>query len=257
MVLTIKHKLVIYRRFEKDIWGYCYTDNRCEYIYNVRPRKYGKTRPLKLNLKGIYKIKSPYLAFFYRLWWIRRHRYYKKRQRYVYRFDAPKIRRKRRKFNRRFISLRLTRLYFLTFQDNQFRRLFKKAVKLDGNFETNYLKFLEGRALAIIYRLNLSSDIFWLLGFVKAGNIYLDFLPIKWINAVIPVGKLITVKKKWHLKFINGLLKRIKLRTLMFPSPTFIFASYSCFFFYLMRYPKRRDLVYPYAIDLQRITGYY
>lgn len=30
MVLTIKHKLTIYKRFQQDIWGYCYSDLNCE-----------------------------------------------------------------------------------------------------------------------------------------------------------------------------------------------------------------------------------
>jgi hypothetical protein len=31
---------------------------------------------------------------------------------------------------------------------------------MDGNFELNYLRFLEGRVVTIAYRLNISSDIF-------------------------------------------------------------------------------------------------
>lgn len=77
------------------------------------------------------------------------------------------------------------------------------------------------------------------------------------VNNLVPIGKMITINKKWHAKFINTLEKRIKLRTLLFPAPNFMYTSYSCFFFYLMRYPRRKDLVYPFAIDLQRITGYY
>jgi len=85
---------------------------------------------------------------------------HRRRRRYVYCFDMPEFFRKKRTFNRRFVSLRLTRLYFLTFQDYQFRKLFRKAARMAGNFETNYLMFLEGRILGLLYRLNFSADIF-------------------------------------------------------------------------------------------------
>jgi hypothetical protein len=99
-----------------------------------------------------YLIKSPILKFFYKIFHERAR--YKKftNERLVYTFHGPLFRKKIKKFNMRFISIRLTRLYFLTFQDYQFRSLLRKAVKLDGNFEVNYMKFLECRLLSIIYR---------------------------------------------------------------------------------------------------------
>lgn len=259
MVLTTKHRFTIYKRFQKDIWGYCFTDERCEYIYQQFQTRFGlRNKILRLNMGTVFKLKSPYLKYFFKLWWDRRKYFLRKRQRYIYKFNAPTHFRKHRKFNKRFISIRLTRLYFLTFQDFQFRRLFRRAAKMDGNFETNYLRFLEGRVLAIAHRLNFFADIFYILNFIKTGNnFFLDFKPINLVNELIPIGQMITLNKKWHIKIINNLLKRIKLRTLLFPAPKFLYTSYSCFFFYLMRYPKRDDLVYPFAIDLQRITGYY
>lgn len=31
--ITTRHKMTIYRQFECDVWGYCYTDESMEYIY--------------------------------------------------------------------------------------------------------------------------------------------------------------------------------------------------------------------------------
>lgn len=265
MVLTTRHKLLLYRRFECDIWGYCYTDESVELLFKnlfegKKPNtpSWWKPRVIQIKLADIHKFKSRYFRFFYKLWWERRSLVKKRRSRYVYKFDFPPRWRPPRKFNFRFISVRLTRLYFITFQDHQFRKIFRSAAKKDGNFETNYLRILECRALAIAYRLNLSPDIFWLLNFVKTGRYFLlDFQPIQFINLIIPIGKLLTVTEEWRWKFLQRLQKRICLRTILFPVPKFIFSSYSCFFFYLMRYPLRTDLVYPFSIDLQRITGYY
>lgn len=141
MVLTIKHKFSLYRRFQYDIWGYCYTDTKCAYLYDVKLRKFGKAYPKRISLKNAYKLKSSYLSFFFKLWWERKRRSHHFKRRYIYRFDMPLTYRRKRKWSLRFISIRLARLYFLTFQDYQFRKLFRKAAKLEGNFEKNYLCF--------------------------------------------------------------------------------------------------------------------
>ena len=191
------------------------------------------------------------------MWWHQRKAWRKAISRLTYQYDMAPAPRRRFNMNRRFAALRLTRLYFLTFQDHQFRKLFRNTAKMDGNFEINYLRFLEGRAFAIIYRLNFTPDVFWLLSFVKAGsNFFLEYKPISLLNMLIPVGKLITIRRKWHRTFAIQIFKRIKLQTLLFPTPKFIYSSYRFFFFYLLRYPKRTDLFYPFALDLQRITGY-
>lgn len=36
-----------------------------------------------------------------------------------------------------------------------------------------------------------------------------------------------------------------------------MFISYKCHFSYLMRFPRKKDILYPFAVDAQRITGYY
>lgn len=249
MILTIKHKFIIYRRFETDIWGYCYTNLRCRFF---------KALENKRSLKELYKLRSPILQFFYKLYREKAKQTYFKHKRLIYKFHGPIFERKKKKFNLRFVSIRLTRLYFLTFQDYQFRKLFRRAIKLDGNFEINYLRFLECRLLAIIYKLNYTNNIFWLLRFIKQkNNIFIDFKPINKINSIVPVGKLITITNKWRLAFDYRLLKRLNKKLLYFNRPNFLFISYKCHFAYLMRFPRKKDIIYPFALDVQRITGYY
>jgi len=252
--------MTIYKRFRRDIWGYSFTDTKCEVAYKNEGKvdRYGrKLRPYLIRLSNLHLVKSSYLKFFFMLWWRKRKMRRKRQGRYVYKFDAPAPYRKWLKFNKRFVSLRLTRLYFITLQDHQFRKVFRSAAKQDGNFEVNYLRFLEGRIVSIIYRLNLSADIFWLIKFMKEGCFSVEYNSITFPNYIVPIGKLLTVSKSWHAKFIMTLSKRIKLRTLLFPTPAFIYACYRMFWFYLLRYPRRRDLIYPFPLDLQRITGYY
>lgn len=123
MVLTIKHKFVIYRRFEIDIWGFCFAS-----VENLETEVKQNVR----LLTDLYLIRSPYLKFFYRLFYERASYRNYLSKRLVYKFQGPIFTRRRKKFNWRFLSIRLTRLYFLTFQDFQFRCLRKKATKLDG-----------------------------------------------------------------------------------------------------------------------------
>lgn len=117
MILTIKHKFSIYRKFEQDIWGICFTD--------VRVKDYSSAKSLR-------DIRSPYLRFFYKLYYEKRKSREVDQRRYVYRLDVIPTKRVYKNVKKRFISIRITRLYFLTFQDYQFRRLFKRASKMDG-----------------------------------------------------------------------------------------------------------------------------
>lgn len=121
---------------------------------------YFKLLSNKRSVKELYKLRSPILSFFYKLYRLKAKIRHFRNKRLVYRFHGPIFQRKRKKFNLRFISIRLTRLFFLTFQDYQFRRLFRRAIKLDGNFEVNYLRFLECRVLSIVYKLIILMTFF-------------------------------------------------------------------------------------------------
>lgn len=61
MILTIKHKFILYRKFETDIWGYCYSNLRCQ-------NKNFKLLKNKRSLSELYKLRSPLVQFFYKLY---------------------------------------------------------------------------------------------------------------------------------------------------------------------------------------------
>ena len=149
MLLTITKKLFWCRKYECDIWGYCYTDEKVAYIYkNViedtppPPPKFKskykfKQRPRKLREILIYKsklhlLKSRYFTFFLTLWQERRKLYHKRFLRYTYRYDFPVRWRPPKKHNFRFLSIRLTRLFFFYSYDHQFRQMFRASAKKDG-----------------------------------------------------------------------------------------------------------------------------
>lgn len=109
MTLLVKHKFSHYRRFEIDIWGVCFNDVRAKKV-----KKYTTEKELAVN------VKSPYFKFFYKLWARKKAAWEARKKRYVYRLDMLPPDRPKKKFNQRFLSIRLTRLYFITLQDHHF-----------------------------------------------------------------------------------------------------------------------------------------
>lgn len=82
MILTIKHKFGIYRRFELDIWGLCYTDTRA------------KAAKKGIDPDRIKYFKSPYLKFFYKLYDAKQKFRELNKRRYIYRLDIMPVYRK-------------------------------------------------------------------------------------------------------------------------------------------------------------------
>ena len=130
MILLIKKKGDYYRRYKLDIWGLSFCNEKNSEKYNH------KSWLLRFFLK-IYKKKIE-------KWW-------KSKRRYIYRIDIIDIAEKIKKWNKRWLSIRLCRLYFLTLQDHQFRNLFKKASKLSGDLSLNYCYLLECRTITMKY----------------------------------------------------------------------------------------------------------
>jgi hypothetical protein len=236
MILLIKKKGNYYRRFKLYLWCliFCYENNSKE--------NHHRSWILRFFLK-IYKKKIE-------KWW-------QNKKRYIYRIDIIDIPKKIKKWNKRWLSIRLCRLYFLTLQDHQFRNIFKKASKLTGNLELNYCYYLECRTITIIYRTNFLANIFNCIMFIKRNRLFINNYPINYINAVIPVNSLIKPSEIWIPWIKYHLYKRIILKSILFNTPKFLFISFRFWLVFLLKKPKRNDLVYPISIDIQRISGYY
>lgn len=236
MILLIKRKGDYYRRFKLDIWGLSFVDEK--------------------NSKEEHR-RSWILRFFLKIYRKKIERWWRNRRRYIYRIDIIDIPKKIKRWNKRWLSIRLCRLYFLTIQDHQFRNMFKKASKLTGNLGTNYCHLLECRTITIVYRTNFLANIFNCIMFVKRNRLYINRTPLSYINAVIPVNSLIRPSRVWLLWIRYHLYKRLSLRSVLFNTPRFIFISFKFWAAFLIKKPQKRDLIYPISIDIQRISGYY
>lgn len=236
MILLIKQKCNYYRRFELDIWGLSYVDSKAN----------------EVEFK-----KSWFIFFFLRMFKERMANKWKRMRRYIYRIDIIDIRRRKKKWNKRWVSLRLTRLYFLTLQDHQFRMMFRKANKMSGDLESNYCHLLECRLFPLTYRTNFLPNMFLALDFCKKKRLFINYKTINYVNAIIPVGTFITARKLWRKWIKFQFLKRLKLKAVLFNTPRYFFMSWQYYFLYMLRKPRKKDFVYPIAIDIQRITGFY
>lgn len=243
MLVISKFRNAYYRRFKEDIWGFLITNT------SIRRVKVGK--------RFKFTHKNWLLKFFYRIEKARFERWLQRKRRYVYRIDINAPTKRTKKLKIRFVTVRLTRLYFLTLKDHQFRKIFRRAAFLDGNLEDNYLHAIEGRLVAFLYRCNFFKNIFEILDIIKQGVIYVDKKVINVPNYKVPVSKFVTINYKWHKRLKYDWIKRTQKNSWMFSTPQYIYTSFLFYYAYLLTLPKRKYLVYPFKIDIQRLTGYY
>lgn len=122
----------------------------------------------------------------------RRMRLSVRHRRYIYRLDTVETYKKRKYHDERFISVRVTRLYFRLFKDFQFRKLFKRATKLDGNLESNYCYLLECRLSSILYRSNFLVNMFDIPKYIEKGHVLINNRIIDKSHYLLPIGEFLT-----------------------------------------------------------------
>jgi ribosomal protein S4 len=102
---------------------------------------------------------------------------------------------------RHLYTLRLTLLFYINLKLRNFQKMAKKAKKLDGYFEENFLLLLECRLPAAIYRSALITNMFDAFLFVKKRNVIVNGLIVPYINYVVPLMKIVQVEP-----IVKGLL---------------------------------------------------
>jgi len=230
MVLTIKRRFGIYKRFEQDIWGLSFSDFQLEN---------------KIN------------NFFFELYLLKQEFKLDRVRRYVYRIDVINPKRFKKKFKSRFLTLRLVKLFFLTLKYKQFRHMAYRAAEQDGLFQSNFCSLLEGRLVSMVYRTNFIYSMFEAIAFVKTGNVFINNVLINYVNHIVKVGDFITFFEGAHTRFKYNFLKRFVTKTILFNTPRYMYVSYKLFFAFMEKFPKDDDLVYPIKLDIYRATAFY
>lgn len=167
-----------------------------------------------------------------------------KKKDFYFRIDIINPEKIERKISKKITSLRLLKLFYLILSEQNFKRLSKRAWRTRGNYQTNYLYFLECRLGSIFYRCTFADNMF--------TNVRLALEKCIWVNKEIKIFKNSKVPLmtffgiRYCLKgfFYWDLWKRLRRRSIIFNVPRFIFNSLSLFASALIRFPKKNDLVY-------------
>ena len=143
MIIVIKNKLLLYRRFKVDIWGLCKshmmygtkraTNFRSKYLINYSI--YGKALPLFLSSYVGGRIQRICMQFLS----IREKRLvasYERRYNYVYDLSHSKPFEIIYRLKKSFAEIRLFQYFYLIFKYRHFRRITRKARRKLGLFES-------------------------------------------------------------------------------------------------------------------------
>lgn len=253
MVINVKFKNAYYRRYRQDIWGVVQYTIHCRKPKLIRKQSwFKKYEPTPFGLKRCFIVK-----FFYAIYRRKMDLFIESKKRYIYRVvKKPRVVIPK-KMKPRFVSVRLTRIYFISLKDHQFRRILKRCAFLDGNMEDHYLYALEGRLLNVVYRCNYFHNFYEAMDVIKKGFFTVDRKVVTSINYKVPLFTFLRLDRDW-IPFMKAMLKhRAKDCSFLFPTPKYIYISYVFFFSYLISLPKKDQLVYPFDIDIYRLTGYF
>lgn len=196
------------------------------------------------------------MDFFYAAYDRRRRRRRERGRRFVYQLKATDRRRARRSLRKRFVSLRLVKLYYLTFTYRQFRKLARAQRRRQGVFEENFLLALESRLAPLIYRMTFLGNPFQCLEFVRQGYVVIDGRCHWRPSTVVGLHQMVTFTGLGRRWVYHELAHRLGRRRLLFNVAAYLVVSFFFLFGYQRRPPRRQDLVFPIALDFSRATGY-
>jgi hypothetical protein len=182
MVIVIKNKLLLYRRFKVDIWGLCKahmmflgkrTKNyRSKYIVGSGSLV-SKNIPYYMSAVSNNRIKRICLQFLR----IREKRIilsHERRYNYVYDLSHAKPFEVIYRLKKYFAEIRLFQYFYLIFRFRHFRRITRKARRKLGLFEHWFMYYLECTLPWFAYRTLFFIDIFESLYSVKAGVVCIN-----------------------------------------------------------------------------------
>lgn len=279
MTLKIKNKVRLYRTLRVDLWGlyklgYWLGSNRYTFLRKKYLRLKDKFPSLRAfekasKFKIFYLVNKKYFCLF-KFKRISRI-FYKKfldylelkellEKRYIYRTDIREPFHKFRRFNKRFVSIRAVRFFYLTLTYRQFNKMADKAQIKDGFFESNFILALEGRLISFLYRTGFVFNMFDSLYLVKNSFVTLNRKVINYPNAVAKPFDILSFHPFIKRKILFDLLcRRIivgsDLRLIRWSK--FLFISTFFLFSYIYRGPFETDLIMPHKyLNIYRATKF-
>ena len=111
--------------------------------------------------------------------------------------------------------------------------------------------------MMILYRTVFVSNLFDAMRCIKKGLLHVEGFPVTSYHFYIGLTKMIHFDLYYTRRIKKSLWIRAYGRSFIYSAPTFLYVNYIYIVAFLLRYPVRQDFVYPIAIDIQRLVGYY
>lgn len=124
----------------------------------------------------------------------------------------------------------------------------KAASKKEGSWESNFILLVENRLIGMLYRFQVSLNIFDLRLFILKGLVLIDGNLKTYFNEPIPMFSILTFKNPESKRLHYDIVKRFRRGFLYFNVPRYMFVSYKLMFAFVYREPKRIDLAFPLKI---------
>ena len=175
---------------------------------------------------------------------------------YIYRLDIIQRRLRKRKYHKRFVSLRLVKLFYINVSYHQFRQLASRTRRMYGRFEWNFLLALEARLMSYIYRTSLLCNPFQCMQIIKQGYVGINNKYTPYVNHRVAVGDFVTFTLMAKQLIYVLLIARLVTKRTLFNPPGYMYVSYKFLYSYMKTPPVRKQLVFPISVDLYRATGY-
>jgi hypothetical protein len=235
MVKSVGHSLAIFKKVRVDPW--------CIHLLGLQEtnkKKYKRINMLFLKRK------------------VERRKSFKKRFiRYVYRLDIVDIQEPRRRYRKRFTSIRIVKFFYLTLVYFQFRTMARNSRKKDGFFEGHYCLALEGRLLAFLYRTGFVADMFESLAFVRNSSVTINRRIQNFVNQPVALYALLALHPRVKKSVYFSLVIRLCVNNRsLFNAPRYMYISYWFIFAFMLQNPLLKDLPLPRFVDVYRATGY-
>jgi ribosomal protein S4 len=97
---------------------------------------------------------------------------------------------------------------------------------MDGDMESNYYYYLECRLFPFLYRMHFARNMFVALENSKLGYIIINMKKkLTRPNSLVPLGLIIYVRRRYRFIIRHFVLKRAKIKALLFNFPRYIFIS--------------------------------
>ena len=233
---SVNRKVRLYKKFEVDIWGFNL----------VGLNKTSKNLKILKNLFPDRNINNNSIIYNDKI---------EEKSMYIYRIDMDELDVFIKKQKWKFLSRRVSKLFFLTLSYKQFSKLFYKASKMDGFKESNYIMLIENRLFSMLYRMHFISNIFSIRSFILNKNVYLNKRIVTFPNMKVWYGDILQLDSLKSKIIKLDLIKRFVLSNMYFSVPNYMFVSYKLMFGFVYKEPLMVDITYPNdLIDIYRVA---